>query len=101
MQASWEDVILDKEFKDRLTADYRSFFKSEKTYKDLQVPWKRGLVFLGVCLLLADDGLKLTTKPPGNGKTISLKAIMKDIKYPALYVKSFHCESPCIPVLIV
>jgi hypothetical protein len=41
-------VILDEDFKKRVVADYRSFFKAEKTYKDLEVPWKRGLIFLGV-----------------------------------------------------
>ena len=40
---------MDEEFKERLQRDYRSFYKSEKIYKDLQVPWKRGLIFLGVC----------------------------------------------------
>jgi hypothetical protein len=84
-------VILDEEFKGRLMADYRSFFKSEQIYKDLQVPWKRGLVFLGVSpYLTVLDRPCLTVQPPGNGKTISLKAIMKDVKYPTLYVKSFH-----------
>ena len=47
-QASWDEVILSDEFKHRVQNDYRSFFKSEKTYKDLSVPWKRGLIFLGV-----------------------------------------------------
>ena len=51
-QAEWKDVILDEEFKERLQRDYRSFYKSEKIYKDLQVPWKRGLIFLGVCHFL-------------------------------------------------
>jgi hypothetical protein len=48
MQAEWKDVILNEEFKGRVQQDYRSFYKSEKIYKDLQVPWKRGLIFLGV-----------------------------------------------------
>jgi hypothetical protein len=50
-------VILDEDFKHRLTGDYRSFFKSEKIYKDLGVPWKRGLIFLGVSTLgeMPDD----------------------------------------------
>ncbi|ORX34537.1 P-loop containing nucleoside triphosphate hydrolase protein [Kockovaella imperatae] len=74
-KASWGEVILDEGFKHRIQADYRSFFKSEKTYKDLAVPWKRGLILIG---------------PPGNGKTVSVKAIMKDVKVPALYVKSLH-----------
>nr|XP_019049576.1 hypothetical protein I302_03365 [Kwoniella bestiolae CBS 10118]OCF28506.1 hypothetical protein I302_03365 [Kwoniella bestiolae CBS 10118] len=93
-KASWDDVVLDGSFKKSLQSDYRSFFKSEKTYKDLGVPWKRGLIFLG---------------PPGNGKTISLKALMKEVNVPSLYVKSFHCirdifararaEAPCVLVL--
>ncbi|WWC66134.1 uncharacterized protein I206_100034 [Kwoniella pini CBS 10737] len=74
-KASWSDVVLDDKFKNSLQSDYRSFYKSEKVYKDLGVPWKRGLIFLG---------------PPGNGKTISLKALMKEVKVPTLYVKSFH-----------
>lgn len=41
-------MILEQGFKDRLQKDYRSFYKSEKIYKDLQVPWKRGLILLGV-----------------------------------------------------
>ncbi|WOO83090.1 putative ATPase YjoB [Vanrija pseudolonga] len=74
-KASWSDVILDEEFKHGLQHDYRSFLKSRDTYKRLGVPWKRGLIFLG---------------PPGNGKTVSLKAIMKELDIPALYVKSFR-----------
>ncbi|KAI9632780.1 P-loop containing nucleoside triphosphate hydrolase protein [Dioszegia hungarica] len=74
-KASWNDVVLDDKLKSSIQDDYRSFFKSEEVYKHLEVPWKRGLIFLG---------------PPGNGKTISLKAIMKEVNVPLLYVKSFH-----------
>ncbi|KAL8730217.1 MAG: hypothetical protein Q9166_004194 [cf. Caloplaca sp. 2 TL-2023] len=58
------------------------FFDSEDIYKSLGVPWKRGVIFHG---------------PAGNGKTISIKALMhslsvskklKDRTIPALYVKS-------------
>ncbi|KAM0749730.1 P-loop containing nucleoside triphosphate hydrolase protein [Meredithblackwellia eburnea MCA 4105] len=100
-KASWSDVILDSDLKKSLKHEYTAFFKSENSYKDLGVPWKRGLMFLG---------------PPGNGKTISLKAIMKDAGVPVLYVKSFHtyggdemgirliferarAEAPCLLVL--
>ncbi|WWC86545.1 uncharacterized protein L201_001422 [Kwoniella dendrophila CBS 6074] len=100
-KASWDDVVLNDTFKNALQSDYRSFYKSEKIYKDLGVPWKRGLIFLG---------------PPGNGKTISLKALMKEVKVPTLYVKSFHswggdemgirdifararAEAPCVLIL--
>lgn len=74
-KANWKDVILDPEFKQSLQHDYRSFLRSRKTYERLGIPWKRGLIFLG---------------PPGNGKTISLKAIMKEIDVPSMYVKSLH-----------
>ncbi|KAG9018836.1 hypothetical protein FRB90_009123 [Tulasnella sp. 427] len=74
-KANWDDVILDADFKKRLQDDVNGFFKSEKVYKDLSIPWKRGIILLG---------------PPGNGKTISLKAIMKSCPHPSLYVKNFQ-----------
>ncbi|KDQ20601.1 hypothetical protein BOTBODRAFT_26605 [Botryobasidium botryosum FD-172 SS1] len=73
-KANWQDVILDENFKVRVQDDIHGFFKSEQVYRDLGVAWKRGVIFLG---------------PPGNGKTISLKAIMKGSSHPSLYVKSF------------
>ncbi|GAA5913616.1 hypothetical protein JCM6882_001703 [Rhodosporidiobolus microsporus] len=72
-KASWDDVILDDELKGQIQREYRRFLASEEVYKDLGVPWKRGLILLG---------------PPGNGKTISLKAMMHDSGAPSLYVKS-------------
>lgn len=53
------------------------FFDSKDAYEDLGVPWKRGLMFHG---------------PPGNGKTISIKALMHSLldrkhSIPTLYVK--------------
>ncbi|KIK67948.1 hypothetical protein GYMLUDRAFT_36752 [Collybiopsis luxurians FD-317 M1] len=77
-KADWKDVILKPEFKEALRKDVFGFFDSEQLYKDLGIPWKRGLIMHG---------------PPGNGKTISLKAVMKtcDAKgYLPLYVKSFQ-----------
>jgi len=77
-KADWKDVILKEEFKESLQKDITSFFKSEELYKQLAIPWKRGLIMYG---------------PPGNGKTISIKAIMKSIQaegHIPLYVKSFQ-----------
>ncbi|KAH6914827.1 ATP-dependent Zn protease [Coprinopsis sp. MPI-PUGE-AT-0042] len=77
-KADWKEVILKDEFKKAIQKDVYGFFSSEKIYKDLGIPWKRGLIMYG---------------PPGNGKTISLKAIMKDCEikgFTPLYVKSFH-----------
>lgn len=76
-KANWDDVILKDTFKKELQNDVYSFFDSEGLYKSLGIPWKRGLIMYG---------------PPGNGKTISLKATMKTVQekgYNPLYVKSF------------
>ncbi|CAE6522652.1 unnamed protein product [Rhizoctonia solani] len=73
-KADWKDVILSPDFKQEIQSDVKNFFASEAVYHELAVPWKRGVIFLG---------------PPGNGKTISIKALMKSSKKPALYVKSF------------
>jgi hypothetical protein len=78
-KASWDSVILEEDMKKAIIADHQSFFDARDTYGRLKVPWKRGLIYYG---------------PPGNGKTISIKATMhmlydrKD-PVPALYVRSF------------
>ncbi|KAL8770360.1 MAG: hypothetical protein Q9194_005206 [Teloschistes cf. exilis] len=81
-KASWRDVILDEEMKKTVVELMTKFFDSEDIYKSLGVPWKRGVIFHG---------------PAGNGKTISIKALMHSLstisstvgrEIPALYVKS-------------
>ncbi|KAF2644191.1 P-loop containing nucleoside triphosphate hydrolase protein [Massarina eburnea CBS 473.64] len=77
-KARWEDVILDPKKKKALTEVANKFFDNEEIYKEYGVPWKRGLIFHG---------------PVGNGKTISLKALMHTLqqrKTPVvtLYVKN-------------
>jgi len=77
-KANWKDVILKEDFKKNLTKDVNGFFSSEDMYRSLAIPWKRGLIMYG---------------PPGNGKTISMKAIMKECDakgYAPLYVRSFQ-----------
>ncbi|ORY11231.1 P-loop containing nucleoside triphosphate hydrolase protein [Clohesyomyces aquaticus] len=101
-KAKWEDVILDPKMKKDLTQVANKFFDSKDIYDEYGVPWKRGLIFHG---------------PVGNGKTISLKALMNTLqqrKKPivTLYVKSapysYHIRnvfqmaramSPCLLVL--
>ena len=72
--ASWDNIVLEDEFLEGLRRDTRTFFENRKIYKDLGVVWKRGLLLLG---------------PPGNGKTESIKVLLKESAQPALYVKSF------------
>ncbi|KAK0866472.1 hypothetical protein LTS02_004793 [Friedmanniomyces endolithicus] len=77
MKATWEKVILDEAVKKDLTSVTNKFFSSKQVYEDLGVPWKRGLLFHG---------------PPGNGKTISIKALMHTLldrkdPIPTLYVR--------------
>lgn len=84
-KAEWDSVILNEDMKKALIADVENFFDGQKTYTDLKVPWKRGVIYYG---------------PPGNGKTISIKAMMhmlykrgveegdKRLTVPTLYVRT-------------
>jgi SpoVK/Ycf46/Vps4 family AAA+-type ATPase len=81
-KTNWDDVILDDKMKKTLTGTVLRFFDSETKYREFGVPWKRGLIFHG---------------PPGNGKTISLKALMHSLfqredqrRVVPLYVKSME-----------
>jgi transitional endoplasmic reticulum ATPase len=83
--ASWNDVILEPDVKANLLQDVETFFDNRSLYKAMNVPWKRGVIFHGV---------------PGNGKTISIKALInslaaRDPPVPSLYVKSLDgCNGP-------
>jgi SpoVK/Ycf46/Vps4 family AAA+-type ATPase len=70
--------ILDADMKESIRSDVDRFFSSRETYQNLKVPWKRGIIYYG---------------PPGNGKTISIKATMHTLyerkdPIPTLYVRS-------------
>jgi len=77
-KSNWTDIILPEDLKEDLLNTVLRFYDSRETYERLRVPWKRGLIFYG---------------PPGNGKTVSIKATMKTLydrkePVPTLYVKS-------------
>jgi AAA+ superfamily predicted ATPase len=77
--SSWDQVILNPGMKANLMKDVQCFFDNRELYKKLAVPWKRGLILHGV---------------PGNGKTISIKALINELEkrpepVPSLYVKAF------------
>ncbi|KAL8664304.1 MAG: hypothetical protein Q9202_003118 [Teloschistes flavicans] len=77
--STWDDVILEESMKKSIIGEMEKFFGSEERYKRLKVPWKRGIIYYG---------------PPGNGKTISIKAMMHTLSHlphnpiPTLYVRS-------------
>lgn len=83
-KASWDDVVIDPVMKSDIIRDVESFFGSQSTYSQYNIPWKRGIILHG---------------PPGCGKTISIKALMNSVcqrKVANLYVKSFKasgCQS--------
>ena len=72
-KSEWKDVILNEDMKKTITELMHKFFDSKDTYKDLGVPWKRGVIFHG---------------PAGNGKTVSIKALMHSLfeKYGAFVI---------------
>ncbi|CAN9318324.1 unnamed protein product [Alternaria alternata] len=81
-KSSWESVILDEDMKKALISDVENFFDGQQTYQDLKVPWKRGVIYYG---------------PPGNGKTISIKAMMH-----SLYQRGVQGDSRlAVPTLYV
>jgi len=45
--ASWNDVILNEDMKKQITGLMHKFFDSREIYKNLGVPWKRGVIFHG------------------------------------------------------
>ena len=75
--ASWDNLVLEPEFVDNLRRDTRTFFENSKIYQKLGVSWKRGLLLLG---------------PPGNGKTETIKLLLKETNQATLYVKSFTTD---------
>lgn len=72
--ASFDDLVLAGALANEIQEDFMSFLAAKEQYAKYGVPWKRGVLFLG---------------PPGNGKTHCLRATIKLLDVPCLYVQSF------------
>lgn len=73
--ATFDNLILSGNLKQEIRDDLAQFFGARALYEEHDIPWKRGILFVG---------------PPGNGKTHTVKALLNSLEYPCLYVKSFH-----------
>ncbi|KAI9836884.1 MAG: hypothetical protein M1819_001049 [Sarea resinae] len=75
---NFDDIVLEGTLKSSIMRDMVGFFDGRKLYAEYGAPWKRGLIFHG---------------PPGNGKTMTVKAIMNTLMsrsnpIPTLYIKT-------------
>lgn len=68
---SWEDIFLPPRLAESIRHNVAAFFQSEKCYRSLGIPHRRGLLFAG---------------PPGCGKTLTLKALMYETTAKAITV---------------
>lgn len=75
--ATFDSLILRAGLKEEIQNDFAQFFASRELYEHYEIPWKRGVLFIG---------------PPGNGKTHTVKALVNQLGRPCLYVKAFKCE---------
>ncbi|KAL8687318.1 MAG: hypothetical protein Q9218_006472, partial [Villophora microphyllina] len=100
---NWDDVILSPTMKVQLIGDIEGFFDREDDYKSFAVPWKVSICiawewWMALLKLIIQRGIILHGLP-GNGKTISIKALMRSLYFrpqaiPTLYVKSLgrNCD---------
>jgi AAA+ superfamily predicted ATPase len=75
--ATFDNLILHGTLKQDIEDDLTNFFASSETYAAYNVPWKRGILFIG---------------SPGNGKTHTVKALINKMQQSCLYIKSFKSE---------
>lgn len=75
--ASFDNLILSGNLKQEIQSDLSNFFAAKETYGSYDIPWKRGILFIGA---------------PGNGKTHTVKALINKMQVPCLYVKSLRAQ---------
>lgn len=77
LKASFDQLVLDGTFRQQIRDDFTQFLSARADYEASGVPWKRGALFVG---------------PPGNGKTLCVKALVKLLAIPCIYVQSFEAQ---------
>lgn len=75
--ASFDALVLDSRLVVEMRAEFRAFLEMRAEYEALELPWRRGALFVG---------------PPGNGKTQCLRALARELDVPTLYVQSLKAE---------
>jgi hypothetical protein len=72
-KATFDDLVLAGNMKEEIREDFTAFLGAREEYARYGVPWKRGVLFVG---------------PPGNGKTHCVRAALRLVGLPVLYVQS-------------
>lgn len=75
--ARFDQLVLAGSLAQQIRADCLGFLAAREAYAEAGVPWRRGALFIG---------------PPGNGKTLCLKALVRELGVPCLYVQSFEAQ---------
>lgn len=77
--ATLDGLVLAPGLKEAVHSDLTQFFERREVYRRYGIPWKRGILLVG---------------PPGNGKTHTIKALVRASGKTALYVRSLK-DSGC------